>query len=58
MGFFGYYVGGGAIFRMAQHFNIGVDVRWIRGTDVELFGVEGDADSFVTTALFGYGWGD
>lgn len=55
---FGYYLGGGAIFRVTTHFNIGVDMRWIRGTDIELFGVEGDADSFVATALFGYGWGD
>ena len=55
---FGFYVGGGALFRIGSHFTMGVDLRYVGGTDIELFGVEGDADSVTATALFGYSWGD
>ncbi|MEQ1801082.1 MAG: outer membrane beta-barrel protein [Gammaproteobacteria bacterium] len=55
---FGYYIGGGALFRIGGHFTLGVDVRYLGGTDIELFGFEGDADSLTATALIGYSWGD
>lgn len=53
---FGAYFGGGAILRIGRHFNLGADLRWIRGTDIELFEAETDADSFVASVLIGYGW--
>ncbi len=55
---FGYYVGGGALFRIGGHFTLGMDLRYIGGTDIELLGVKGDADSVTATALIGYSWGD
>lgn len=55
---FGYYFGAGAIFRVTRHFNVGADARWIRGTEIELFGFETDADSVVVTVLAGFGWGE
>lgn len=55
---FGYYLSGGALFRVGSHFNLGFDLRWIGGTKGELFGIEADADSFVASALIGYGWGN
>lgn len=53
---FGHYVNGGMLFRIGRHLNVGVDLRWVGGTDVTLFGVKGDADSFVGSAVVGYGW--
>jgi opacity protein-like surface antigen len=55
---FGYYVNGGALFRIGGHFTLGVDVRYLGGTDIELFGFQGDADSLTAMALIGYSWGD
>lgn len=55
---FGYYVGGGTLFRIGGHFTLGLDVRYTGGTDIELFGFEGDADSLTALALIGFSWGD
>ncbi len=55
---FGYYVSGGALFRIGSHFTLGLDLRYLGGTDISLFGVSGDGDSVTATALIGYGWGD
>ncbi len=55
---YGYYLGGGALFRIGGHFTLGIDLRYTGGTDIELFGVKGDADSVTATALIGYSWGD
>lgn len=55
---YGYYLGGGALFRINRHFTLGMDLRYIGGTDIELLGVKGDADSVTATALIGYSWGD
>lgn len=61
---YGWYAGGGALFRITKHLNVGLDLRWVRSGDLEArlddFGttVESDGDSFVATALIGYGWGD
>jgi opacity protein-like surface antigen len=54
----GFYAGGGAIFRVAPHVDVGFDFRWIGATDIELFDTEGDADNFSAGILIGYGWGD
>jgi opacity protein-like surface antigen len=53
---FGYYANAGALFRIGKHLNVGVDLRWIGGTDINLFGVSGDANSFVGSAFVGFGW--
>jgi opacity protein-like surface antigen len=55
---YGYYLGGGALFRINRHFTLGMDLRYTGGTDIELFGFKGDADSVTATALIGYSWGD
>ncbi len=55
---FGYYFGGGALFRIGKHFNLGADLRWIAGGEVELFETEFDTDSFTASVLIGYGWGE
>lgn len=56
-GSIGYYFGAGVLVRFGQ-FSVGADVRRIAGTDLELFGVDTQADSTVVSALFGWGWGD
>ena len=53
---FGYYAGFGALFRIGRHFNLGADLRWVAGTDIEMFGYSGDADSFTGSIVIGYGW--
>ncbi len=55
---YGYYLGGGALFRIKHHFTLGIDLRYIGGTDIELLGVNGDADSVTANVLIGYSWGD
>lgn len=55
---FGYYVNGGLHFRVAGHFTLGLDVRYVGGTGIEIRGVKGDADSLTTSVLIGYSWGD
>ena len=61
---YGWYAGGGALILITQHLSVGLDLRWIRTGDLEArlddYGViyESDGDSFVATALVGYGWGD
>ena len=54
----GYYLSTGLLARVAGGFTLGLDVRAIGGTEVTLFGVEGDADSILTSLLIGYSWGD
>jgi opacity protein-like surface antigen len=41
---FGGYAHGGLEFRVTDNFRLGLDLRAVFGTDVELFGVSGDAD--------------
>jgi opacity protein-like surface antigen len=56
---FGYFVGGGAQFRVARHLVAGLDLRWIVGTEqLDLDGVRDDADAFVGAVTFGYAWGE
>lgn len=52
----GAYVHGGVFWRIGSRFNIGLDARILTGTDIELFGVEGDADYFQLGMLLGWGW--
>lgn len=52
----GWYAGGGGVFRIGQHFEVGADLRWVGGTEIELFGAEGDVDSLVASVTVGFGW--
>lgn len=54
---FGGFVAGGAIFRFGSSFNVGADVRWVGGTEIDFAGTQGDADSLTITGLIGWGWG-
>jgi hypothetical protein len=53
----GYYIGGGAIYRIGGHFNLGADLRMLRGTKASgAWGAIGDANSYVGSVLMGFGW--
>ena len=54
----GYDISGGALFRIGGHFVLGVDLRYLGGTDIDLFALTGDADSVTATALIGYSRGN
>lgn len=53
---FGAYVHGGVFWRLGPRFNIGFDARALLGTEITLFGVEGDADYLQFGMLLGFGW--
>jgi opacity protein-like surface antigen len=52
----GYYVAGGLMWRPAPNFDIGVDARYIGGTDLELNGNAVDVDNFSVALRVGYGF--
>lgn len=52
----GLYVNGGVAWRIGKHFNIGLDGRFVAGTDIQIFDEKGDADYFQVGVLLGYGW--
>ncbi len=52
----GLYFHGGVYWRIGSRFNIGVDGRFLVGTDVTLFGEEGDADYVQLGMVLGWGW--
>lgn len=47
------YVHGGVYYSAHSAFNVGVDARYVYGTDVDLYGSDGDADYFQVGLLFG-----
>ncbi|HZP13294.1 MAG TPA: porin family protein [Nevskiaceae bacterium] len=49
----GWYIGGGALWRLTPNFDLGVDGRYIGGTDV--FN-EADVNNFTVALRVGYGW--
>jgi hypothetical protein len=53
---FGWYASAGGYLRLGSHFEMGIDLRWIGGTDINFGGSKGDANSFTTSLLIGYGW--
>jgi opacity protein-like surface antigen len=53
---FGFYANGGVFFRLGSHFNIGADLRMVRGTSFEVLGAEFDADYVQLGLLLGVGW--
>ena len=50
------YLNGGIFWRLGKAFNLGIDARIVVGADVELEGVEVDADYTQFGALIGWGW--
>ncbi|HXU13412.1 MAG TPA: hypothetical protein VN898_15770 [Candidatus Binatia bacterium] len=52
----GAYLEGGIFWRLGEAFNLGLQGRFVQGTDITLFDVEGDADYFQIGALIGFGW--
>lgn len=55
-GSLGAYAQGGVFWRLGRKFNIGVDGRLVAGTDIDLFGVSGDADYAQLGIVLGWGW--
>ncbi len=47
------YVHGGAYFALNPQIDIGADVRYVYGSDIDLFGFDGDADYFQVSLLMG-----
>ena len=50
----GFYVHGGLPFQIAESFRIGIDARLVAGSDLSLFGAEGDADYTQLSAFLGF----
>jgi hypothetical protein len=51
----GIWIGGGVYWTLAEHFNIGFDLRWSKA-EVTLFGVDGEAGGTHAGLLLGYHW--
>jgi hypothetical protein len=52
----GGWIEGGMAWRMGHHFSLGFGARSLFGTDVTLFGVNGNADYFQFGPLLGWSW--
>ncbi len=50
----GIYVHGGLMSDVSEHLRVGVDLRALLATDVEIAGVSGDADHFQAAVFLGY----
>lgn len=55
---FGFYGNAGIFFKIGDSFNIGIDGRIVRGTDITIAGFDGDADYEQASLLFGFSWGE
>jgi hypothetical protein len=51
----GFWVEGGIYWTLAEHFNIGFDVRWSKA-EVTFYGVDGEAGGTHAGLLLGYHW--
>jgi len=51
----GIWIGGGVYWTLAEHFNIGFDVRWSKA-EVTFYGVDGEAGGSHVGLLLGYHW--
>ena len=47
------YVHGGVLFDLGDHAVVGIDLRTLFGSDIDIAGVSGDADYFQIAAVFG-----
>lgn len=54
---FGFYGNAGLYFKVGDTFNIGIDGRAVRGTNITLAGIEGDVDYNQVSLLLGFSWG-
>lgn len=55
----GWYAEGGALFQLGAHFNLGLNLRWVKVSDVKLYGnADGDLDSRGYSFVVGYSWGN
>jgi hypothetical protein len=52
----GAYFHGGVFWRIGSRFNIGIDGRVLVGTNITLFGEDGDADYAQLGMILGWGW--
>lgn len=52
---FGFWLDGGVYFTLAQHFNIGAEIRYSKA-DITIAGVDGDAGGLHFGLLLGYHW--
>ena len=52
----GFYAHGGVFFRLGSRFNIGVDGRFLGGTDITLGGEDTDVDYLQLGLVLGFGW--
>jgi hypothetical protein len=52
----GGWIEGGMAWRMGHHFSLGFGARSLFGTDITLFGVNGNADYFQFGPLLGWSW--
>jgi len=53
----GYYVAGGALWRVGKKINLGVDVRLLRGANATFTQGEGSLDSEQIGFVIGFNWG-
>ena len=53
---FGWYANGGVFFRLGKKFNIGIDARILRGTELRVFGTDFNADYDQLGMILGFGW--
>jgi len=51
----GFYGHGGVLFRVGERFHLGLDARLMMGTEVDLVGIESDADYAQLAAVFAWG---
>lgn len=51
----GFWLNGGVYYTFAEHFNVGLDLRYSQG-DVDLMGTSADAGGFTAGLLLGYHW--
>jgi hypothetical protein len=52
----GVWIEGGVYWRLTRHFNLGLFGRALGGTDITLFGIEGDADYWQAGPMLGWSW--
>jgi len=53
----GFYLRGGFSMTLVESLSLGVDLRYVGGTDIEVFDVSGDADYTQVGVTLGYRWG-
>jgi hypothetical protein len=52
----GVWVEGGVYWRLSPHFNLGMFGRFLEGSDITLFDVDGDADYWEWGPMIGWSW--